>query len=200
MVNYTPFTIYTSNLVFAPLGECLHGKKGKQMKKKQLRSLLLLAIWQLIWIIPVTYDYMNRKPVEEEEMLTEDEEIIRWKDYEMEEEVTIEKLEIDVLEQAQIKSIGTFKLTAYCPCKECSGHWGKQTSTGAIATEGRTVAVDPKVIPYGTVIVVVIDGVEYEYVAEDCGGLVKGKHIDIYFDEHKTDFKYYAEVFIKESN
>lgn len=173
------------------------------MKNKELRAWLILLAWQLTWIVPIGIAESQKEQVEEPQMITEYEDVIRWRIDE--EDVSIEGIETVFVEKAEEepiknKSLGFFKLTAYCPCKECSGHWGKQTSTGAIATEGRTVAVDPKVIPYGTVIVVVIDGVEYEYVSEDCGGLVKGKHIDIYFDEHKTDFKHYAEVFIKESN
>lgn len=77
-----------------------------------------------------------------------------------------------------------FKLTAYCPCYECSEGYGDNTSTGNKAKEGRTIAVDPKVIPYGTE--VEIDG--NMYIAEDCGGWVKGNHIDIYFNTHaETD-------------
>lgn len=74
-----------------------------------------------------------------------------------------------------------FKVTAYCPCKKCSGKWGKMTSTGVIAKAGRTIAVDPKYIPYGTK--VTING--NTYVAEDCGGAIKGNRIDIYFDSHQ---------------
>lgn len=73
-----------------------------------------------------------------------------------------------------------FKLTAYCPCVECSGGYGRHTSTGARARSNHTIAVDPDVIPYGTS--VEIDG--KSYVAEDCGGGVKGNHIDIFFDTH----------------
>lgn len=76
--------------------------------------------------------------------------------------------------------LGTFKTTAYCPCKGCSEGWGRHTSTGAIATAGRTIAVDPKVIPYGSR--VMINGVVY--TAEDKGGGVKGNHIDIFYDTH----------------
>jgi 3D (Asp-Asp-Asp) domain-containing protein len=68
------------------------------------------------------------------------------------------------------------------------------TTTGKRAVEGRTMAVDPNIIPYGTELY--IDGVGYR-IAEDCGGLVKGKHIDVYFDCHSkvVDFgKKYAEV------
>ncbi|MEI3219112.1 MAG: 3D domain-containing protein [Lachnoclostridium sp.] len=45
-----------------------------------------------------------------------------------------------------------------------------------ISNTGRTIAVDASVIPYGSV--VVING--HAYVAEDCGGAIKGNKIDIY--------------------
>lgn len=86
----------------------------------------------------------------------------------------------------ELVSLGNFKLTAYCPCKKCSGQWGTQTSTGATATQGRTIAVDPNAIPYGTV--VVING--HEYIAEDCGGSVDGKHIDIFFNSHQEALEF----------
>ncbi len=92
-------------------------------------------------------------------------------------------------------SLGSFKLTAYCPCEECSGGYGRETSTGVVAREGRTVAVDPDVIPYGTAIRIKGLGV---FVAEDCGGKVKGNHIDIYFESHKETEKFgvrYGEVY-----
>lgn len=95
-----------------------------------------------------------------------------------------------------LKSLGVFKITAYCPCKKCSEQWGNKTSTGVIAKEGRTIAVDPKVIPYGTI--VVING--KEYVAEDCGGAIKKNKIDIYFENHDTARQFgvqYIEVYIK---
>lgn len=75
----------------------------------------------------------------------------------------------------------TFKVTAYCPCEECSCGYGRQTATGHTARSGHTVAVDPTVIPYGTH--VKINGVEY--IAEDCGSAVKGNTIDVFFDSHE---------------
>jgi 3D (Asp-Asp-Asp) domain-containing protein len=78
-------------------------------------------------------------------------------------------------------SMGDFKITYYCSCQECSGQWGTQTATGNHCEQGRTVAVDPDVIAYGTRILI-DDNV---YVAEDCGELVKGDHIDIYVEDHK---------------
>lgn len=79
-----------------------------------------------------------------------------------------------------IISLGNFKLTAYCPCVACCGKSDGITSTGVKAQANRTIAVDPKIIPYGTV--VEIGG--REYVAEDCGGAIKGNRIDVYFDNH----------------
>lgn len=79
------------------------------------------------------------------------------------------------------KGYQTYKLTAYCPCHDCSGNWGTQTSTGKTAKAGRTVAVDPNIIPYGSK--VTING--HTYIAEDCGDAVKGYHIDIFFDTHE---------------
>lgn len=78
-------------------------------------------------------------------------------------------------------SMGEFKITYYCSCEECSGGWGAKTSTGNYCEEGRTVAVDPDVIAYGTRIL--ID--DNEYIADDCGDGVVGDHIDIYVDDHE---------------
>lgn len=78
-------------------------------------------------------------------------------------------------------SLGAFKVTAYCPCVKCCDEWADGiTYTGVKATEGRTIAVDPSVIPLGSVLE--IDG--KQYVAEDIGGAIKGKRIELYFDSH----------------
>ena len=84
--------------------------------------------------------------------------------------------------------MGEFKLTAYCPCAKCCGKWANGiTATGTTATEGRTVAVDPALIPYGaTVTVYFADGAVHTYTAEDCGGGIKGNRLDIYFDDHQA--------------
>ena len=92
-------------------------------------------------------------------------------------------------------SLGTYTLTAYCPCSRCCGKSDGVTATGTKATAGRTIAVDPKVIPYGSK--VKING--NVYTAEDCGGAVKSKKIDIFFNSHQSALnfgKQTAEVFI----
>ncbi len=56
------------------------------------------------------------------------------------------------------------------------------TSTGTKPTEGRTIAVDPKIIPYGTK--VYIPQFDRVFIAEDCGSAIKGNRIDIYMDDY----------------
>lgn len=84
--------------------------------------------------------------------------------------------------------LGKFTLTAYCPGRCCCGKWASgYTATGTLATEGRTIAVDPKVIPYGSrVLLICPDGTQHSYIAEDCGGGVNGNHIDVFFDSHQA--------------
>lgn len=89
----------------------------------------------------------------------------------------------EIIEQEKTQGkTETFIITAYCPCTKCNGKWaGGITSTGVKAQSKHTIAVDPKKIPYGTK--VIIDG--HTYIAEDCGGAIKGNRIDVYFDTHK---------------
>ena len=51
---------------------------------------------------------------------------------------------------------------------------------------GRTIAVDPNVIPLGSK--VLING--NVYIAEDTGSAIKGKKIDIYFGSHSQALNY----------
>lgn len=83
--------------------------------------------------------------------------------------------------EEELVDLGEFRITAYCSCSECCGQWADGiTYTGTVATEGRTIAVDPGVIPLGSV--VEING--SEYVAEDIGSAIKGKRLDIFFSDH----------------
>ena len=84
--------------------------------------------------------------------------------------------------------LGEFTLTAYCPDSCCCGKWASgYTATGTLATEGRTIAVDPKGIPYGShVLLIWPDGTQHSYIAEDCGGGVNGNHIDVFFNDHQA--------------
>ena len=78
----------------------------------------------------------------------------------------------------------TVKATAYTTERQS---W-KLTATGTTARVG-AIAVDPKVIPYGTRMYIqsadgsIVYGVA---TAEDCGGAIKGNKIDLFFDSYDT--------------
>ncbi len=88
--------------------------------------------------------------------------------------------------------LNNVKLTAYSAGVESTGKsedspgYG-MTYTGTRVTEGRTIAVDPKVIPLGWW--VYIDGLGFRR-AEDVGSGVKGHMIDVYFDNHEYANKF----------
>ncbi|MEE0777026.1 MAG: S-layer homology domain-containing protein [Bacillota bacterium] len=85
--------------------------------------------------------------------------------------------------------IDTFKTTFYCPGTCCNGQWGGQTALGVVPTPGRTIAVDPTVIPLGTWVYVDytdsrLDRYDGVYRAEDTGGAIKGNRIDTLLATH----------------
>ena len=89
------------------------------------------------------------------------------------------------------EALGEFKLTAYCPCVKCCGKCDGITATGTQATEGRTIAVDPSVIPYGSRVTLYCeDGTVHTYTAEDCGSAIKDKRIDVYFGSHQAALEF----------
>ena len=123
--------------------------------------------------------------------------------------VEVESAE-DEAEIIEYESLGEFKLTAYCPCQKCCGVWSaehpsrkgtdfiQKTASGTIPASNRTVGVNPKFIPYGTILL--ING--QEYVAEDRGSATTQNKflIDIFMDNHTDAIQFgkqTAEVFIK---
>lgn len=138
------------------------------MKKKMITGVLAIAL------LTGTYLEVDERPRE------------AWaKDTYMEKATALIVQQAEKAKQEQQneakKSLGQFKLTAYCPCCDCSEIWGSKTKQGTTAKEGRTIAVDPDVIPLGSK--VTING--RTFTAEDIGGAVKGKTIDVYFDSHE---------------
>lgn len=93
--------------------------------------------------------------------------------------------EAEIIEP-QLVSLGQFRITHYCACEKCCGKTDGITATGTTATAGRTIAVDPTVIPYGSEVAIFYDdGRIVYYIAEDCGGAIKGNKIDVFVDSHE---------------
>lgn len=79
--------------------------------------------------------------------------------------------------------LGKFLITYYCSCESCCGPGGgRVTASGTTPKVGRTVAVNPAVIPYGTKLKI---GGKEGYVAEDTGGGIGTYHIDIFCNSHQ---------------
>lgn len=100
--------------------------------------------------------------------------------------------------------LGNYKLTAYCSCSVCCGKWGQRTASGTAPVQGRTIAVDPSVIPYGTSVYIEGYGT---YIAEDTGGAIKNNdqygRIDVYFNDHEEALIFgvrYADVYLEVNN
>ena len=82
-----------------------------------------------------------------------------------------------------------FKITAYCSCEKCCGEWADGLTYIETPAHWGTIAVDPKDIALGSV--VKIQGFPKTlFFAEDIGGAIKGKHIDIWFPSHKQALKF----------
>lgn len=107
--------------------------------------------------------------------------------------IAVEKdqLQKEVEELSKWKALGVFRITAYWYGED---EYGDLTATGVRAQVNHTIAVDPKIIPYGSEIM--IDG--QIYVAEDCGGAVKNNVIDVWVEHQSNSFGVkYKEIYIK---
>lgn len=90
-------------------------------------------------------------------------------------------------EEYKLVYLGEHKLTHYCneKYKHICGNGDGLTSIGTQTIVGKTAAVDPKKIPYGSQIY--IEGYGWR-TAEDCGSAVKGNQIDILVDTHSEAY------------
>ena len=93
---------------------------------------------------------------------------------------------VEVVEPA--KPIKTVQMvaTAYCGCSQCCGKSDGITASGTRATEGRTIAADLSVFPFGTKLR--ING--NIYTVEDCGGGINGNRLDIFYSSHADALRF----------
>jgi 3D (Asp-Asp-Asp) domain-containing protein len=88
-----------------------------------------------------------------------------------------------------VKYMGDFYITYYCPCAQCCGTANNPTASGVMPKANHTIAADPS-IAFGTKLV--INGTEY--TVEDRGGAIKGNHIDIFCATHQEALNHKTET------
>lgn len=159
------------------------GFEGNRQQKQDIKAELSVAQSEIVSL----QDTLNKSEADLQQKINENKKL--------ESELTEANKTIDTFKNNKYKFVylGKFKLTAYCSCEKCCGYWATvrkkdkngnpivTTASGAVAQEGVTIAVDTSKIPYGTN--VYIAGYGYR-IAQDCGGGVKGNHIDVYYSDH----------------
>lgn len=95
------------------------------------------------------------------------------------EEIEILEGKADLSDDIFTEYLGDHVLTFYT-------HTGNRTASGVYPKAGRTVAVDTKYIPHGTVLY--IEGVGLR-IAEDTGGDIKGNRLDVFVDTKEEAIK-----------
>ena len=93
-----------------------------------------------------------------------------------------EQVPAPVQEPSRGERVLMMEATAYC-------YTGNRTYTGTWPQEGRTIAVDPEVIPLNSEVYVSCESwpeIDGTYVAEDTGGAIKGNIIDVYMQDYDT--------------
>ena len=168
----------------------------KELKKQMTLTALVVAACSIALACAITAIQADPPAHLPEELVPE------WKLAQREkenlaEEATAEVDEPETIEEPQLTDLGEFKTTAYCTREKCCGKWADGiTYTGTQATPGRTIAVDPDVIPLGST--VLIEG--EAYIAEEIGGAIKGKRVDILVPTHGAAQEFgvrYLKVFIE---
>lgn len=79
------------------------------------------------------------------------------------------------------ESLGTFRVTAYCPCARCCGRFAYLPASKRPPISGPYCAADLSVLPLGTKIH--IEGVGWRTVS-DTGSDIRGKSIDVLMSSH----------------
>lgn len=177
----------------------MKGNKKKKAKKKfNLIKDLLIAEYSIIAVILITSYYARgvyniiksyQTSIEDlkeiactlsmaHEDLPKQEIIEKQVNYMAKEEKSV----IDNPSENERVYLGKFKITHYCACKKCCGENAQGiTASGKRVEEGKTIAVDTKVIKMGSK--VYIEGYG-EMEAQDTGSAIKGNIIDVYVADH----------------
>lgn len=172
----------------------------ERIYKFKTESLIMLLYTIVVFISTMAMINEMQKEIDEQKAtIVEQKKLIQEHNSQKQEQEAQKQEETQESQEPSMQSLGVFELTAYCPCSQCSSSWSRTTATGTTATAGRTIGVNPDIIPYGTH--VMING--HEYIAEDTGGAMREKPylIDVFMESHEEALifgRQKAEVFILE--
>lgn len=178
----------------------------------KIKTIILFMVIIFIYMMFVANNAYNVQVNKQEEFNTEVKEKDNVKDIAIEPtEIIFEQAPSEKMAEAEkepeLVNLGRFVLTAYCSCIDCCGEYalnrpidenGNEIVYGSIGvrlTAGISIAVDPRVIPYNSN--VIING--HTYTAHDTGSAVNGYHIDVYFNNHQEALNFgvqYADVYL----
>lgn len=116
--------------------------------------------------------------------LTSEAQVNQQKVEDMQKDIAVLRRELAVQREVYPTSRGGRRVARYIDGAQVTWYNDKgKTASGTTATSGRTVAVDPDVVPLGSEVEIVMpDGRVFRRIAEDTGGAVKGNVFDVHMD------------------
>ena len=156
---------------------------------------IAIALWAAVAVAAIMVNVKATAPAEEPADVEEDAGRIpgddiparenAWADMCEQEDYENERIEAALLEKAT--RIDNVTVTYYCTEKRAHicGTGTGLTASGVPVQAGISCAVDPKLIPLGATVLVDYGDGELAYlIAQDTGGAIKGKHIDVAVGSH----------------
>lgn len=169
------------------------------MTKKQFKKVLLTELGLIISIIisnyyvKATIDFVQARQLKEKVQVVN---MTKTNEDWFKPEIIVKQVNYTAKQEKEVISnpsednkvyLGKFKITHYCACKKCCGPNAQGiTASGKRVEEGKTIAVDTKVIKLGSK--VYIDGYG-KMEAQDTGSAIKGNIIDVYVADHNEALK-----------
>ena len=173
-------------------------RKSRSQRRLMALTYLCFLLFLLAWILGLLVMPVEAEPQEEpaeptvqtlDENLPGDDTPATERCYLTEGELANENELIEAALLNRSHKLEDVTITFYC-CEQyphICGTGNGITASGRRATPGVSVAVDPSIIPLGsTVIADYGDGVLHYYRADDTGGAVKGRHIDLCLNSHEA--------------
>lgn len=165
-------------------------REQKRKRRNNIINSILLVLFIIDWALFVIWIGERIKEKEEtKQIIVEDQEAIHIESIAFEvpcPEVTSDDFYDSYF--AATSHSAVFTVTHYCGCSKCCGTYSGGSESVAYGASGKrlevfvSVAVDPSVIPLGTVL---HDAEGRLYRAEDTGSGIKGNRIDLFVGDHQ---------------